>query len=119
MMHEKKQSTVFLAALAVLVFTGFATCHEASASLAPPVESSLCPQQDREPPHARRLIDAPVEAQQDPCLPYVDRESAGIPAEALAELSAAIQRHLEVDRIVGEEFLIVKGGQILRHETYG
>ncbi len=39
--------------------------------------------------------------------------------EALAELSAAIQKHLQADRIVGAEILVIESGDILMHETYG
>lgn len=46
-------------------------------------------------------------------------ESAGIPAETLAELSATIGKHVEEGHIVGAEFLIVSGGQAILHETYG
>jgi CubicO group peptidase (beta-lactamase class C family) len=40
-------------------------------------------------------------------------------AEALAELSAAIQKHLDANRIVGAEFLVIESGDVLLHEAYG
>lgn len=54
-------------------------------------------------------------------VPAYSATSAGaeIPAEALAELSASIQQHVEKDHIVGAEFLIVRGGQAIMHEAYG
>jgi len=46
-------------------------------------------------------------------------ESAGIPTEALTELSATIGKHVEESHIIGAEFLIIAGGQAILHETYG
>jgi len=56
---------------------------------------------------------------EDPCFPHADPDIHGIPAEALEELSATIHKHFEDDYIVGAEFLIIKGGQIVMHEAYG
>jgi len=54
-----------------------------------------------------------------PGFPHADPEIHGIPAEALEELSATINNHVEDDRIVGAEFLIIKSGYIVMHEVYG
>ena len=56
---------------------------------------------------------------EDPCFPHADPDIHGIPAEALEELSVTIHKHFEDDYIVGAEFLIIKGGQIVMHEAYG
>jgi len=56
---------------------------------------------------------------EDPCSPQADPEIHGIPADAIQELSAIIQKNFEDDYVVGAEFLIIKSGHILMHEAYG
>ncbi len=116
-----------LAVVAVSLSAYSATSEEARTHVEPPGESRLLPHHDAEhadftsvvPAEALRPIQASVPAEEDPCLPQADPESAGIPPEALAELSATIQKHLEEDHIVGAEFLVMNSGQILLQETYG
>jgi CubicO group peptidase (beta-lactamase class C family) len=66
-----------------------------------------------------RLFGDLIPAQEDPCFPHADPETYGIPAEALDQLSAAIDRNFEDDHIIGAEFLIIKSGHIVMHEVYG
>jgi len=56
---------------------------------------------------------------EEPSFPHADPEIHGIPTDALEELSATINKHLKDDHIVGAEFLIMKRGHIVMHETYG
>ena len=92
-----------------------------------PDKSRSLSQDDREPSDfdsaifedMHRLVGDLATAQEDPCIPQADPEIHEIPVAALDELSATIQGHFEDDHIVGAEFLLLKSGQIVMHETYG
>jgi len=126
-MHGKKELIISLAAMAASVSAYSATYQEARASMAPPGENWLLSHHDGKHPDftsvipidVHRLIKTSVPAQEDLRFPHADPEIPEVSADALAELSATIQKHLEDDHIVGAEFLVVKSGNILLHETYG
>ena len=71
------------------------------------------------PADVHRLVEALIPAQEDPCFAQADPEIHPIPAAALEELSATIHGCFENDYIVGAEFLVIKSGQTIMHETYG
>ncbi len=54
-----------------------------------------------------------------PGFPHADPEIHGIPTDALEDLSGKIHKHFEDEHTVGAEFLIIKSGYIVMHETYG
>jgi len=126
-MNWKKELITSSVVLVVSVSAYSATCEEARASIEPPGKSWLLSHHDGELPDCtsiihtdtHRLIKALVLAQVDPCFPQADPEIHGIPADALAQLSATIHEHVEDDYIVGAEFLVIKSGHIIMHEAYG
>ncbi len=109
-----------IAVIIVSVSAYSATCEEARASIEPPGKSWLLSRRDCELPDfnsviladMHRLFEASAPAQEDP-------EIHAIPAAALEGLSATIHKHFEDDHIVGAEFLAIKNGHTIMHETYG
>ena len=62
---------------------------------------------------------APLRAQDPDPFPVAAPEDVGLPAQALAELAAAVRGFVERDEIVGAELLVIKGDKRVLHESFG